>query len=113
MLEWVDLAERIVSNNLAPIFFFGVLLWMIWKAGSWLATNIVEPAAKCHISLLDSVREVNIKNSETQARQSVTLEQIATGQKSQHETLGQLAETQKVQTELLRNLLQEKRPHTK
>lgn len=104
MTEWVDLAERIASNQLAPIVFAGVLLWMIWKAGKWIGITIIEPAAKSHVSLLDSVREVNEKNSETQARQTTTMDQIAAGQKTQTELLSRMAETQMTQTELIRNL---------
>lgn len=110
MTEWVELAERIASNQIAPIFFAGILLWMIWRAGKWVSVTIIEPAAKSHVSLLDSVREVNEKNSDIQARQTSTMDQIASGQRTQTELLSQMAEAQRTQTELIRNL-NEKRNH--
>ena len=104
MEEWVAVAERVAANQLAPILFAGALLWMIWKAGKWIGRTVVEPAAKSHIDLLDSVRDVNEKNSDTQAKQACTMEHIATGQRTQTELLGNMADAQKTQTMLLRDL---------
>lgn len=108
MDDWVSVAERVAANQLAPILFAGALLWMVWKAGKWIGRTVVEPAAKSHINLLDSVRDVNEKNSETQAKQASTMEHIAAGQQTQTELLGSMAEAQKVQTELLRDLAQKR-----
>lgn len=71
----VDIVE--IAKTLGiPATILGVLLWAVWRSGSWLAVEVLKPLTASHVDLMESIKS-------TQERQADTLDQIAQTQSQQ------------------------------
>ena len=66
MINWGELVERLGF----PIALSLILLWMGWRAGRWIANQVIIPVRDAHINFLGTLQI-------TQQQQAVSLNSLA------------------------------------
>lgn len=68
----LDTAGKFISNVGFPIALVLMLLWVVWRAGNFLAP-LITAAASSHISLVDTLKDNDTTQTNIMATQSKTL----------------------------------------